>query len=87
MVIVWTKHAENRQKEWEKKRGISRQEVEMALLKPEQIIPGDQGVLIAQVRREMGLLRIPFVEDKHTKRILTLYWTSKIEKYWQEPQQ
>ncbi len=34
MKIVWTKHAEDRQNEWEKKLGITKQEVEDLLKKP-----------------------------------------------------
>jgi len=39
MKIVWTKHAEGRQKEWEKKKGVS--EVEDLVKTPEQVVPGD----------------------------------------------
>ena len=83
MKIVWTKHAEERQKEWEKKLGISRQEVEDLLSKPEQVVAGDLGVSVAQGRRGNGLLRVPFVEPKDGRKILTVYWTSKVEKYWE----
>jgi predicted transcriptional regulator len=51
MKIIWTKHAEDRQKEWEKKLEITRQEVENILKNPEQIVFGDQTVLVAQSRR------------------------------------
>jgi hypothetical protein len=84
MNIIWTKHAEDRQKEWEKKLGISRREVENALKNADQIVPGDRGVLIAQTRRGNGLLRIPFVEAAGNRKVLTVYWTSKIERYWKE---
>jgi len=40
MRIVWTKHAEERQKEWERKKGITQLEVEDLLKKPEQIVSG-----------------------------------------------
>jgi hypothetical protein len=46
--IVWTKHAEERQKEWEIKLGITRQNVENVLMFPEQIQIGDQGALLSQ---------------------------------------
>jgi hypothetical protein len=59
--IVWIKHAAERQKEWEKKLGITRQEVEDTLISPAQIVPGDRDVLIAQSRGGEGLLRIPFL--------------------------
>lgn len=82
MKIVWTKHAEDRQQEWEKKLGITRQDVEESLRNPEQTVPGDLNVLIAQVRRGADLLRVPFVEGVGTRKILPVYWTSKVEKYW-----
>jgi len=40
--------------------------------------------LVAQVRRANGLLRVPFVEVTEGRKILTVYWTSKVEKYWRE---
>ena len=80
--IIWTKHARERQKEWEKKLGITSQEIEYVLDNPEQIVPGDQGVLIAQTRRSNGLLRIPFIEVDGNRKILTVYWTSKVDRYW-----
>ncbi len=51
MEIIWTRHAAERQKEWEKRLGITRQEVEVLLEKPEQVLPGDAGALVAQARR------------------------------------
>jgi hypothetical protein len=50
MQILWTKHAEDRQKEWEKKLGITKEEVESLIRNPEQIVPGDLSVLVAQSR-------------------------------------
>jgi len=41
MIIIWTRHSEERQKEWQKKLGITRQEVEQTLMNPEQIVSGD----------------------------------------------
>ncbi len=84
MEVIWTKHAEDRQKEWEKKFGITRQEVENLVSNPEQIVPGDMDVLVAQSRNRNGLLRVPFVEKERSRKILTVYWTSKIERYWKE---
>jgi hypothetical protein len=83
MKAIWTRHAEERQKEWERKLAITRQEVEASLMNPEQIVPGDCGASVAQSRRGSGLLRVPFVEVGGGRRILTVYWTSKVEKYWQ----
>lgn len=80
MNIVWTKHAQERQREWEKKLGVTRQEVEQTVDHPEQIVPGDLEALVAQTRRGNGLLRVPFVETGDERKILTVYWTSRIEK-------
>ena len=83
MKIIWTRHAEERQKEWEKKLAITREEVENLLCQPEQVVPGDREVLIAQTIRGKGLLRAAFIEgENRQKKVLTLYWTTKIEKYW-----
>jgi len=84
--IIWTRHAEERQEEWRKKLGITRQEVENLLRDSEQVVPGDLEALVAQARRGNGLLRVPFVEVEGGRKILTVYWTSKVEKYWREEQ-
>jgi hypothetical protein len=84
--IIWTRHAEDRQREWEKRLGITRREVEEILKDPEQVVSGDLDVLVAQARREKGLVRIPFVEIVGDRKVLTVYWTSKVEKYWKEEQ-
>ena len=84
MKVIWTRHAENRQHEWQKTLGITRQEIEALLRHPEQIVPGDQGALVAQSLRANGLLRAPFVEVKEGRKILTVYWTSRIDRYWKD---
>ncbi len=38
MEVVWTTHAHERQVEWEKKRGITREDVESLVKSPEQIV-------------------------------------------------
>ncbi len=81
--LVWTQHAEERQQQWEQRLDITRQEVE-AVTSPEQIIHDDEGVLVAQSRRGNGLLRVPYVRIGSTKRILTVYWTNQVKRYWQE---
>lgn len=81
MRIIWTKHAEERQQEWQKKLGITRAEVEQVLIAPEEIVPGDLEILVAQTRRGNGLLRVPFVQVGDDRRIVTVYWTSKVDKY------
>jgi hypothetical protein len=75
-VIIWTYHAEARQKEWERKKGVTRSQIEKVIIEPEQIVPGDMGVMVAQSRIWGGLIRVPFFEKEN--------WTSKFEKYWKE---
>ena len=84
MEIIWTGHARDRQKEWHKKLGITAEEVEDLLRNPAQVVAGDRNVLVAQARRGKGLLRVPFVDVEGNKKVLTIYWTSRVEKYWKE---
>lgn len=84
MKIIWTRHAEDRQKEWERKLGITRQEVEDILRNPEQMVAGDQDIMVAQSRRGNGLLCGAFDDVEGDRKVLTLYWTSKVVKYWGE---
>lgn len=84
MRIIWTKHGEDRQREWEKKLAITKQEVEDLLTEPEQVISGDMNIQVAQARTRNGLLRVAFVEQEENRKVLTVYWTSKISKYWKE---
>ncbi|MCU0569515.1 MAG: DUF4258 domain-containing protein [Oculatellaceae cyanobacterium Prado106] len=72
MQIVWSKHAEERQQQWQQRFNITREEIEATLLNPQQIVIEDD-VLVAQSKRGEGLLRVVFVEIGNTKRILTLY--------------
>ena len=83
MKIVWTKHAEERQQQWQQRLEITREEVEMVLMNPQQIVVEDD-VRVAHSQRGNGLLRVVFVEIGNTKRILTLYWTNQVRRYWQE---
>jgi hypothetical protein len=86
MECVWTRHAEERQQKWQTKLGVMREEVEEVLRHPGQLVAGDQGALIAQSRRSGGLLRIPFLSVGEDRKILTVYWTSRIERYWKDQQ-
>lgn len=83
MQIFWTKHAEERQQQWQQRLGITREEVEVVVNHPQQIVIEDE-ISIAQARRGNGLLRIPFVDVAGTRRIITLYWTNQVTRYWQE---
>lgn len=85
MEFLWTRHAGERQKKWEEKRGITREEVEQVLGNPEQVVSGHRNARVAQSRRGSGLLRVPFVEEEGQIVIITLYWTSKVDKYWRKP--
>ena len=79
--IIWTRHAEERQKQWELKIGISREEAERALENPREVVAGEGGLMIAQSPRGRGLLRIVFKASQESQAIVTIYWTSKMEKY------
>lgn len=84
MQIIWTKHGEERQQQWQQKRPeITREAVETVLSYPEQIVP-ENDVLVAQSKFGTGLLRVVFIELGNSKRIITLYWTSQVKRYWQE---
>jgi hypothetical protein len=82
--IIWTRHAESRQKEWEQKRGITRFLIEEVITNPGQTVPGDLNALVAQTKFGGGLIRVPFLQEQDELKILTLYWTSRVEKYWKE---
>ena len=84
MRIIWTRHAEERQTEWEKKLRITRDEVESLINSPAGVVSGDMGILVAQEKTRDGLLRVPFVRTGDSLRIITVYWTSRIERYWEE---
>ncbi|MHB8232490.1 MAG: DUF4258 domain-containing protein [bacterium] len=84
MEIIWTKHAEQRLKEWEKKLTIGKKEIEDILKNPHQTVAGDLDAFVAQFKLNDGLLRIPFKYIEKDIKILTIYWTSKIDKYWKE---
>ena len=84
MRVIWTKHAEERQKEWEKKLMITKKEVDDLMVNPDQILPGDKDAFIAQRKFRSGLLQVPFVDVERKRKILTIYWTSNVEKYWGE---
>jgi len=84
MQIIWTKHAEERQQQWQQTRPeITREAIETVLSYPEQIVLEDES-LIAQSKFGTGLLRVVFIELGNSKRIITFYWTNQIKRYWQE---
>jgi len=83
MKIVWTRHADERQTEWEKTLRITKEEVENLLASPAQVVAGDMGIQVAQGKTRNGLLRVPFVRTEDGLRIITIYWTSRTERYWE----
>ena len=46
--IIWTIHAEDRQREWERMKGLTLEVVQNVVRRPDQVVPGDLSVLIAQ---------------------------------------
>lgn len=82
MEIVWTKHARERLDQWSEKRDVTREEVEQVVEEPDQVVSGRGDAMVAQSRRGPGLLRVPYVEEREERSLLTLYWTSKTNKYW-----
>lgn len=82
MRVYWTQHALERQRAWEESLGITRAAAEAVLQRPEQVVEGDEGARIAQSRHGNGLLRVVYVDLTDERRVLTLYWTSRVEKYW-----
>ena len=72
--------------EWEEKLGVTRQEVEHVVAYPEQMVPGDREIQVAQSRRGNGLLRVPLIEEEAGRRVITVYWTSKVARYWKGEQ-
>ena len=72
------------------KRQISRFLVETILKNPQQTIPQDDEITIFQSQitsdtQKRYLLRIFVNITTNPPRIVTLYRTSKIKKYWQQP--
>lgn len=84
MCIVWTEHARTRQLDWHKTRDVTRAEVEAVISAPQQIVRGHAGVRAAQSRLRGGPLRVPFVEVEERRKIVTLYWTSQVARYWED---
>ncbi|MDD5355442.1 MAG: DUF4258 domain-containing protein [Candidatus Omnitrophica bacterium] len=81
--IIFTEYAESQIIE----RKIAREDVINVLQSPEQITVGRKGRKIAQSKLKKGgqdgLLRIIFEEEnKINKIVITVYWTSKVQKYW-----
>ena len=63
MKVIWTKHAEDRQKVWEKKTGITKQEVEYIVRVPEQIVPGRYEHLCCSIKESQWLIEGSLCRD------------------------
>lgn len=84
MRIIWTRHASEQQQEWQRLVGITRAEVETVVRNPEQVVPGHGSALVAQSRRGRGLLRVPFEERVGQRKLITVYYTTKVDQYWED---
>ena len=51
---------------------------------PEQVVPGHEGLSVAQFRIQSGLLRVVFFDIEDNRIIVTVYWTSQTRRYWEE---
>lgn len=82
MKVLWTRHADDRLKLWGRSKGITKNDVEFVLQWPAQVVDGIDNVKTAQRPWKEGLMRVPFVDTPDGRKVLTLYWTSKVIKYW-----
>ncbi len=81
MRICYTKHA----LEVLRERNISSELVENLLKSPEQVIEQENVSIAQSIVERAGkeyLLRVFFVEEESSIRVITIYLTSKIENYW-----
>ncbi|PIU21081.1 MAG: hypothetical protein COT15_04270 [Candidatus Diapherotrites archaeon CG08_land_8_20_14_0_20_34_12] len=80
--VIYTFHATNQLLE----RQINKTVVEQILLKPDQLITDPKGYLIAQkIIAKNGfkfLYRVIFIRQEDCFKVLTVYRTTKIQKYW-----
>jgi hypothetical protein len=81
--IIWTQHAEERLRQWQMRFNLSESEIELCVLNPEQVVQEDD-VQVAQSRYAGGLLRVVYADVALTRRIITLYWTNQVSRYWIE---
>ena len=84
MKIILLRHA----KEQCKERGIEENIIEETVLNPDQIIEEKEGRKIAQKKifdeekKKNYLVRVIFKEENNKRTVITLYKTSKVQKYW-----
>jgi len=80
--VEFTKYAELQAQE----RKINYRDILDTLKSPGQVLSAKKGRKIVQKKLKRGgvegLLRVIFEEKVNAKVVVTVYWTSKIEKYW-----
>jgi hypothetical protein len=68
------------------RRGIDIASVESTLERPQQIVPGHSGLTVYQRRIPVGeriyLQRVVVDESVDPRKVITVYRTSRISKYW-----
>ncbi|MCK4356127.1 DUF4258 domain-containing protein [Candidatus Bipolaricaulota bacterium] len=83
MKVQYSKHAEGTLEE----REIARETVEELIRKPQQVIKGKGNKQIVQGimnrANQEFLLRVVYIEEEGMTKVITAYWTSKIDKYWE----
>jgi len=71
------------------RRGIPGDHIHLALAAPQQVVPIRTGRVVIHHRYQIGereyLLRIFVDTDREPPVVVTVYRTSKIEKYWRTP--
>lgn len=72
------------------RRGISQAMVELILERPQQIVEEEEGIKVFQSQIDFGggkmfLLRVFVAEEGDSSKVVTVYRTSKIRKYWRAP--
>ncbi len=82
-VFIYSRHAQ----EELVRRGIPKMLVDSVLSNPEQVVPEQGGRVTYQSRVDFGagrifLLRVIVVDQVDPAVVVTVYRTSKIEKYW-----
>lgn len=85
MKIILTEHA----KFEAQRRQIKMEIIEKIAQKPQQVLSSAGNKLIFQgkyydaIEKKEMLLRLVIKEEKRARKIITVYKTSKIEKYWE----
>jgi len=83
-IIKLSKHAERQIIE----RNLNLKEVKETVINPDQVIDSKKGRKIAQkIYKKEGkefLLRVIYVKEGDNMKIITVYRTSKIDKYWRK---